>query len=301
MPLSGKVALVTGATSGIGFHTASGLARLGAAVYITGRDALRGGEAERQLRIAAGHGGVHFIQADASTVGANRQLAQRIASRTDRLDILVNNVGGTYNDRWESADGYEATLAMNFIGPFALTDALLSLLRASAPARIANVTSAAIAMWKGDPFADVHSERSYLASDAYARSKLFNILWTFALARRLAGTGVVANGVHPGLAWTSMTAATEPRGMPAWMRHVWPLMRWLQRRGSAEKAARSGIFLASAPEAATLTGTYIGSNMRPARPPAVVLDLVMQQRTWALAERLVDEAPTGLTRREVLK
>jgi NAD(P)-dependent dehydrogenase (short-subunit alcohol dehydrogenase family) len=143
MSVTEKIALITGATSGIGFHTASALARQGAAVYLTGRDVSRGQEAERQMRATAGHTGVHFIQADAATVGGNQQLAQRVLAQTDRLHILVNNIGGTYNDRWATDDGYEAMLAMNFVGPFALTEALLPLLQRSAPARIVNVTSAA--------------------------------------------------------------------------------------------------------------------------------------------------------------
>ncbi|MDQ4077853.1 MAG: SDR family NAD(P)-dependent oxidoreductase [Chloroflexota bacterium] len=97
--LDGRTALVTGATSGIGFHTASALARMGAAVYITGRDARRGQEAERQLRASVGHGDVYFLRADASTVGGNQQLAHRLYEESDRLHTLVNNVGGLYNDR----------------------------------------------------------------------------------------------------------------------------------------------------------------------------------------------------------
>jgi NAD(P)-dependent dehydrogenase (short-subunit alcohol dehydrogenase family) len=300
MPLTGKIALITGATSGIGFHTASALACQGATVYITGRDVSRGQDAERQICVMAGQSGVHFIKADAATVGGNQQLAQRLLAQSDRLHILVNNVGGTYNDRWPTDDGYEATLAMNFVGPFALTQALLPLLQRSAPARIVNVTSAAIGMWKGELFADIHSEQSYLGSQAYARAKLFNILWTFALARRLEGSGVVANAADPGTAWTSMTAGIEQRSLPPWVSLIWPLFRWLQRRGSAENAARSSIFLASAPEAASITGTYIGSKVRPARPPAAALDRANQEKTWELAATLVSNAPTAIGTERVM-
>jgi NAD(P)-dependent dehydrogenase (short-subunit alcohol dehydrogenase family) len=152
----GRTALVTGGTSGIGYYTASGLARLGAVVYITGRDVSRGQEAQSRLRRAAGHEGVHFICADASTVGGNQQLARRILAEMDQLHILVNNVGGLYNDRWETGDGYEATLAMNLVGPFALTEALLPVLRQSAPARIVNVASQGYSMWKG-VYLNIHS------------------------------------------------------------------------------------------------------------------------------------------------
>ncbi|MGH2351818.1 MAG: SDR family NAD(P)-dependent oxidoreductase, partial [Chloroflexota bacterium] len=230
--LTERTALVTGATSGIGFHTAGGLARLGATVYVTGRDSRRGRTAEQQLRAAAGQGRVHFLQADAATVGGNQGLARRVLAESDRLHVLVNNVGGTFNDRRETADGYEATLATILVGPFALTRALLPLLRASAPARIVNVASMSHRLWKGDPFADLQSRQGYRTWRAYARAKLLNVLWTLALARRLEGSGVVANSADPGGAWTSMTQGLDPRGMPGRMRLVWPVLRQLQRRGS---------------------------------------------------------------------
>ena len=293
MTLSGKIALVTGGTSGIGFHTASGLARRGATVYITGRSSTRGAEAQERIRLTGGHPNVHFIQADASTVGANQGLANRVAAISDRLDILVNNVGGTYNDRWLTSDGYEATLAMNFVGPFALTQALLPALERSGAGRIVNVASAAMAMWKGDPFVDPQAETRFLGGDAYARAKLLNVIWSFALARRLSGRRIVANALHPGLAWTSMTASTAPRSMPPLLRVAWPLVRWLQRRGSPVDGARTPIFLASAPEAAAITGLYFESDGQPANVPAAVLDHEMQERAWALAEGLVRAAPTA--------
>lgn len=293
MTLSGKVALVTGGTSGIGFHTAVGLARLGAIVHVTGRDASRGSDAQRQIRASAGHDGVYFIDADASTVGANQDLAAAIMAHTERLDILVNNVGGNFNDRVVTEDGYEATLAVNVIGPFALTEALLPALRAAPSARIVNLASAAISMWRGDPFEDLHSERRFLGASAYARAKLFTVLWTFALAARLAGTRIVANTLHPGLSWTPMTAGTRARQMPPWMRIAWPLLRLMQRAGSAQRAARTPIYLASSPEAATVTGTYFDSDGHPGRVPPVVLDRDIQERAWAQLARLVACAPTA--------
>jgi retinol dehydrogenase 14 len=243
---------------------------------------------------------VHFIKADAATVGGNQQLAQDILAETDRLDILVNNVGGGYNDRWETADGYEATLAMNFVGPFALTEALVPLLQASAPARIVNLASMSHRWWKGDPFADLHSSEAYLTSRAYARSKLLNVMWTLALARRLAGSGVVANSADPGGAWTSITQAFAPRSMPGWVRPFWPVLRLLQRRGSPEQAARSSIFLASAPEAASMTGTYMGSNVRPADPAPAALNRAYQEQAWQLAATLVSNAPTTIGTERVI-
>ena len=270
--MEGKIVLVTGATSGIGFYTARDLASRGARVIITGRDTRRGREAVRSLRQQVGDGRVEFLSADHSTVGGNRELAERIQGREGRLDGLVNNVGGFYNDRVETEDGYEATLAMNLVGPFALTEALLPILAGSAPARVVNVASAAHAMWRVDPLADIQSEGSYLGLRAYARAKLLNLLWTFALARRLGGSGVVANATNPGTAWTTGTQGIAPRGMPAAQRVLWPVFRRVQQSGSAEKAARSPAFLIGSPEVTGVTGAYYESNAKPKRPSALALD-----------------------------
>jgi NAD(P)-dependent dehydrogenase (short-subunit alcohol dehydrogenase family) len=291
--LDNKTALVTGGTSGIGYHTAHALACLGAVVYITGRDPSRGRNAQAEIRRAAGHRRVHFICADASTVGGNQELARQIGEKTNQLHVLVNNVGGLYNDRWVTADVYEATLAMNFVGPFALTEALLPLLHQSAPARIVNVTSAGYTMWKGNLFEDIQSCNSFSGVDAYNRSKYLNLLWTLALARRLEASGIIANAVHPGTAWTDMTKNNEPRILPASMRVLWPIFRLLQRVGSPEKVAQTSIYLASASEAATFNGRYFESSMRPKDLSADVTDAIKQERAWELAEYFVHTAITA--------
>lgn len=289
--LEGKTVLVTGATSGIGFYTAGALARQGATVYITGRSASRGKEAESQLRTAADHERVCFVRADASTVSGNQELAKDILAQVDQLDILVNNVGGLYNERQETTDGYEATLALNLLAPFALTAALLPALRHSASARIVNVTSAGHAMWKGgDPFADIQSRQSYVGMQAYARAKLLNILWTFELARQLKGSGITANATNPGMAWTHQTQSIEPRFMGGISPLFWPIFRLIQRTGSAEKAARSSIYLASSPELSGVTEKYFESNAHPRRPSAAALDQASQKKSWEIATTLVENA-----------
>lgn len=292
--LDRNVALVTGGTSGIGYHTALALARLGAEVYITGRDPSHGRNAQAEMRKAAGHRRIHFICADACTVGGNQELGRQIWEKTNQLHILVNNVGGLYNDRWVTADVYEATLAMNFVGPFALTEALLPLLRQSAPARIINVTSAGYTMWKGDLFHDIHSSESFSGVQAYSRSKYLNLLWTLALAYRLEGSGIVANALHPGTAWTAMTKSNEPRILPPGMRALWPVFRLLQRIGSPEKVAQTSIYLASAPEAANFNGRYFESSTRPKDLSPDVIDATKQKKTWELADCLVRTARTAI-------
>jgi len=291
--VEGKIILVTGATSGIGFYAARDLASKGARVIVTGRAGRRGSRAVLSLRDRLGDDRVEFLSADHSTVGGNRELATRVLGRVGLLHGLVNNVGGFYNYRSLTEDGYEATLATNFVGPFALTEALLPVLAGGAPARVVNVASAAHAMWRGDPLEDVQCEGAYLGLRAYARAKLLNVLWTFALARRLGDGGVVANATNPGTAWTAGTQGIAPRGMPAAQRFLWPVFRRIQQRGSAEKAARSTVFLMSSSEVAGVTGAYYGSDTKPKRPSALALDEGEQERAWDLAAALVARAPTA--------
>ena len=275
--LTGKTALITGGSSGIGYYTAEKLAKQGARIYISGRDESRGQTAEVQLRAAAGHVEVYFIRSDASSVGGNQRLGREIMAKAGRLDILVNNVGGLYNDRWETEDGYEATLALNWIGPYSLTEALLPVMGANGLARIVNLTSAGFAMWKGDLFSDLQSCETYSGFHAYNRSKYLNLLWTLALTRHINGSGIVANAVHPGTAWTTMTQSNQPRLLPPGMRLFWPLFRLVQRSGSPEKGARTSVFLASAPEAAAVSGQYFESSTRPKTLPPEMLDPDLQE------------------------
>ena len=177
-PLDGRTALVTGGTGGIGYQTARTLARGGAQLIITGREAEAGERAAAAIRRESGQASVTFLQADHATVAGNRQLAEQIQATFPDLRVLVNNVGGLYSTRWETADGYEATLAMNLVGPYALTAELLPLLRASAPSRFVNVVSAGFKMWKTDPFTDVQSLDRFVSGDAYAHTKLLNVLAT---------------------------------------------------------------------------------------------------------------------------
>jgi NAD(P)-dependent dehydrogenase (short-subunit alcohol dehydrogenase family) len=227
-------ALVTGATSGIGFFTAAGLAGSGCTVFVTGWHTERGQRAAGELRRRSGHDDVHFLAVNHSTVRGNTMLAAELTVTVEHLDLLVNNVGGIYADRWERSDGYEGTLATNFVGPFALTQHLLPLLCAGG-GRCVNVVSSAFAMVKDNPFSDLQMQARYVGIRAYGRAKLLNVLWTQALAEREPALTVYA--VNPGMAWTPSTQQLTPKAVPAW-RWVWPLVRWFQRRASAEKAAQ---------------------------------------------------------------
>ena len=197
--MNGKIVLVTGATAGIGFHIAAALATLGARVFVTGRNESRGKEAVDELRRLAGHNQIELILSDASLTRDNVALADEVARRVDRLDVLVANAGGgVVGDRRMTREGLELNLALNFIGPFTLTNRLLPLLSKSAPTRIVHVGSSAFQMAKGDPFADLNSDQRYVGIEAHARAKLLALLFVLALVRKLEGTSIVANSRESG-------------------------------------------------------------------------------------------------------
>jgi NAD(P)-dependent dehydrogenase (short-subunit alcohol dehydrogenase family) len=225
-------------------------------------------------------------------VGGNQELADRVREVFASLDVLVNNVGGAYATRWETADGYEATLAMNLVGPFALTAELVPLLRANAPSRCINVVSAAYQMWKRDPFEDAQSSERYVSAEAYAQTKLLNMLFSFALAKRLAAERVTVNAVHPGLSWTQMTQSMRPETM-GFPKPLWPVVRLLQRAGSPVRAGKRVALLACSPQVGSHTGEYFTGGARPKRLSPRELDGANQQRAWQLASQLVADAPTG--------
>jgi NAD(P)-dependent dehydrogenase (short-subunit alcohol dehydrogenase family) len=294
--LAGKTALITGGTGGIGLHTASGLAAMGASVIVTGRDPQRGAQVATQIRAAAGHDQVSFIQADHATVGANQDLARQLCDSLDGLDILVNNVGRVFPARQETADGYEATLALCFVGPAALTEGLLPLLTRRIGARVVNMSSSAYKMWRHGPFDDIQSQRAYTGIRAHAHAKLLNLICTFALAGQLRPREVAVNAINPGAAWTPGTAQLTPEAVPAW-RYFWPLVRFFQRRGSPAKAAQSPLWLAASTEAEGLTGTYL--EKRKQQRPKVATDPDNQRRVIELAQALVSQAPTAARSRNL--
>lgn len=288
LSLHGKSAVVTGGTAGIGFYTALDLARLGARVVVTARNETRGRDAVAQLRAMAGHSDVELLIADASSVCANARLAEALTQRLSRLDILVNNAGGgAFADRTETKEGFEAVLALNFIGPFTLTTRLLPVLSRSGSPRIVNVVSSSFRMWTRDPFDDLQSRERYIFMDAHARAKLLNLLFTLALARKLAGKALV-NAVNPGMAWTPGVAALTRPAVPQW-RFVWPIVRWVQRRASAETAARAPLFLASSPDLADRSGRYF-DGLKEQSVPAHVRDTSQQDRVWEVGESFVTRA-----------
>ena len=292
--MANKVVLITGGSGGIGKETAKGVAHQGATTVIVGRNERRSQQAVVEIQQAAGHQRVSFIAADLSSQAEIRRLAQQFKADYDRLDVLINNVGGLYGERWETADGIEATLAMNHLNPFLLTQLLLPLLKQSAPGRIVNLTTGGHRMAKLD-FDDLQARQWYRGLDIYGQAKLANLLWTYEQARRLEEGGVTVNAADPGGADTSMTQNITPEMVPPFMRLLWPILGLMQRfiQTSPETAAHSSIYAATAPEMEGVTGKYIHPKGKIVRSSKASYDKTAARRIWQISVEL-----TGLNESE---
>ena len=274
--MSGKVCLVTGANSGIGKVTALELARMGARVVMVCRDRARGEAALTEIKQATGSGGLELMLCDLSSQADIRRFADQFRATHDRLDVLVNNAGVYLRKRTTTVDHLEATLAINHLGYFLLTNLLLDMLKQGAPSRVVNVSSDAHAHGHIN-FDDLQGEKSYSGVKAYCHSKLANILFTRELARRLAGTGVTANCLHPGAVATGIFRAL-PKPIEAIIKLV---------TMSPEKGAQTSIYLASAPAVEQVTGRYF-VKCAEARPSSEAQDDQVASRLWAESARLTD-------------
>lgn len=282
--LAGKYILVTGATSGMGKVTARRLAEQGATVVIAGRNAEKTQAAAREIQQAAPKGETRTLVADLSSLAQTRTLAQAYRDAYPRLDVLIHNAGGMFGRRQISADGQEMTFALNVFAPFLLTQLLLDTLKANAPARIITVASQQHA-GQTVPFEDMTHEKGYKPLQVYAQSKLMAIMFTYALARRLQGTNVTANALHPGVVATNF--GKQAGGIwPAFFAVLAPLSL------SPEKGARTAVYLASSPEVATVSGEYFVKS-QPARSSLASHDVDAQERLWALCERVTGLAAAG--------
>jgi len=267
-----KVAVVTGATSGIGKVTARELARQGFRVVMVARDA------DKAARTASEIGReVEIVLCDMSSQRQIRAAAEEIRRRHDRIHVLVNNAGGVWVKREVTDDGLERTFAVDHLGYFLLTNLLLPELRRGAPSRVVNVASEAAKLGRID-FDDLQGERRYRGGLAYAQAKLANILFSSELSRRLAGSGVTSNALHPG-AVASGFALNNTGVVRFGMKLVRPFLI------DEEKGARTSIYLASSPEVEGVTGEYFIKN-RPRKPPRNARDPEVARRLWDVSARL---------------
>lgn len=270
--------VLTGASRGIGRATALALAAKGASLVLVVRDRVRGEAVAAEARAVPGAGPVRLVLADLASMREVARAGDEIRELAPRIDVLLHNAGVMLLERHTTVDGLEATFATNHLAPFVLTRALFDRVRASAPARVVCVSS--IAHWMAPiDFDDLQAERRFSGFLVYGRSKLANILFTRQLAKKLAGTTVTANALHPG-AVASHFGRESGKGFG-----------WLMRAGapfllSEEKGARTSIWSATAPELAGVTGKYF-TRCREARTSAAARDEAAAARLWDASEALV--------------
>ncbi len=278
-PMTGRTVVVTGGSSGIGQATAERLAELGATVVITGRDPARTHDAAKQIQSTTGTT-VQALTADLSDQAQLRQLAADLLATLPRIDVLVNNAGGYWNTRHITADGLERTFAVNYLAPFLLTAQLLNRIRQSSDGRVVNVSSNSQRLGRID-FDDLQGEHSYSGARAYNQSKLAIVLFTHELARRLRGSTVTANSLHPGVVRTSFGAQDPGRTQRLLVPFARPFMR------SPHAGASTTVMLASSPDLKAVTGQFF-SGGRKKRSARRSYDDRDAQLLWAASERLVD-------------
>jgi retinol dehydrogenase 14 len=279
--MSGKICIVTGANSGIGRETALGLAQMGARVVMVCRNAEKGKAALEEIRRESGSSQVDLLIADMSSQASVRALAEQIQQKYPRLDVLVNNAGGAVRARTLSADGIEMTLATNHLGAALLTLLLLDLLKASAPSRIINVSSSEAQAARLDTNDLQFERRKYGSIAAYRQSKLLMNTFTFELARRLAGTGVTANCLHPGAVATNIW---NPDLLPPLIGKLIVAVVKPFLMNSKQGAAVS-LYLATSPEVAQVSGEYFVKS-KPAKSNPLSRDPKLMAEVWLWTEKI---------------
>src|SRR5438132_4959120 len=281
--IAGRTVLVTGGTGGIGKATAIGLSAMGARVGITGRDLARAEQAASDSRAASANSAVDAFEADMTSQAEVRRLAVSVLDAYPRLDVLVNNVGGFWAHRHPSGGGLERTFALNHLAPFLLTNLLLDRLKASAPARVVTISSGAQSMGRIN-FDDLQGARNYSGQRAYNQSKLANVMFSNELARRLDGTGVTANSLHPGVVRSNFGAEDQARWFGLMSRVI------LSAPEPPAQGAQTSIYLASSPEVDGVTGQFF-ANRKSKRPNTIAFDTEMTAELWNVTAALVGVTP----------
>jgi NAD(P)-dependent dehydrogenase (short-subunit alcohol dehydrogenase family) len=279
--MNGKIVLVSGATNGIGKVTAFELAKMGATVVLVGRNPQKTESVRQEMESGLqGSGKLDSIIADLSSLAGMRSAAETFLAKYDHLDVLVNNAGGFFSNRLESADGFEMTFALNHLNYFYLTGLLLDVLKRSAPARIVNVSSVAHYGWHIN-FNDLQREKTYSGWQVYSESKLMNIYFTRELAKRLQGSSLTVNALHPGFVATDFG---NGKGLYA-------SVIALGKRFMAitpQEGARTSIYLASSPEVQGISGKYF-SRCHERRPSKAAMQDKPARRLWEISEDLVQK------------
>ncbi len=278
--MQGKACMVTGANSGIGKATALGLAQVGANVVMVARDRARGEVAQNEVKAKSGNNSVDLLVADLSSQQSIRKLVENFKQHYKQLHVLINNAGVFMLTRRETVDGLEITFAVNYLAPFLLTNLLLDVLKASAPARIVNVSSEAHenGYIKMD---DLQAKKNYRPFRAYGQSKLALVMFTYELARRLQGTGVTANCLHPGFVATNIgQSGVVPVARPV-AKFVLSFLGI-----SPEEGAKTSIYLATSTDVEDVTGKYFVKSVI-SRSAPISYDESLQRQLWEESAKLV--------------
>lgn len=265
-----KICLVTGANSGIGFATAAGLAKEGAHVVLVSRNEQRGEDARKEITKQTGNSAIDLLVGDLSSLADIRQLAEQVDERYGRLDVLVNNAGGVFSQKQLSQDGYEMTLAVNYLAPFLLTHLLLDSIRASGAGRIINVASR---MQAGQLQLEILPKQDagrYSGMNVYKQAKTALLMMTYYLAKRLPNDEVTINALHPGIIYTPQSTRSVPS-------FVHPLMKLVMQ--SPEQGAATSLYLATSSEVNQVTGNYY-VGQRPVRTVPVSYDAALQEQLY---------------------
>jgi len=265
--LKGKTILITGATDGIGKQTTLRLAEMGARILMHGRNSDKAEQVRQEIISKSGNPNVEVLIADLQSLKQVRQLASEVKTRTNRLDVLINNAGVYMKKRRLSEDGYEMTFAVNHLAPFLLTNLLLDLLKQSAPSRVVTVSSVGHKLVYLN-MADLQGKFFFWDWVAYCRSKLLNVLFTFELSERLKGTGVVANAVHPGVITTNLLKKAK-----------------IGSSASVEDGAEPLVYLATSPELNNVSGKYF-NRKKIAKSSAFAGYRKLRRKIWTLSTQL---------------
>jgi NAD(P)-dependent dehydrogenase (short-subunit alcohol dehydrogenase family) len=277
--IEGKLCVVTGSNSGIGKETALGLARKKAELVMVVRNLDRGKRAREEIVSKIGNASVDLMVCDLSSMESIRRFAQEFKDKYSKLHVLINNAGAIFYKRQTTVDGFERTLAVDYLGQFLLTHELLPILESSAPSRIINVSSGTYRTGKID-FDDLQSEKKYGGMRVYANAKLMVLMFTYELARRLESTGVKANCILPGFVRTNLGRNSGSRLQALLFGMMWPFQI------SAQEAARAIVYLASSEEVRDVTGKCF-AKMKQVDTSEASRDSETQKILWDTTERLL--------------
>jgi len=280
---TGQVCIVTGANSGIGYHIAKGLAERGATVVMVVRNMDKGETAMEEIKQATGASSVYLMHCDVSDMVSVDRFTKAFKERFMCLNVLINNAGAAFSKRQETEAGFEKTIATNYLGVFRLTNTLLAMLRETEPSRIINISSGMHKTGKID-FDDIMMEKNYASMKQYANSKLIVTMFTYTLARRLAGTGVTANVVEPGFVATNL--GNNMGGLRD--RIAFTIVRPIQI--SAKKGAETSIWAATAPEIEGISGKTFAKK-KETESAEITYDEETQNRLWDWTLKTLGEHP----------